>query len=234
MGKLILYSGVMGSSKTTSLMQEVYNLENSGNEDEKNKQEKRQNKKVILMKPGVDTKGNEFFHSRFGGEFYRPVDVILPADKTIIEACNLSKVNILNYDFLVIDEAQFMNPKQVYELWQISNKIEKLQIICYSLITDFQANFFPGSEALSRFADEKYILVRRCEYCAQELANFNARKVNGVFVTEGDQVVIDNKADVSYKSLCGACYYKHLRANDDVSQQIDRELSEIKKYVKKK
>jgi hypothetical protein len=25
-----------------------------------------------------------------------------------------------------------------------------------------------------------------------------------------------------------------LRANDDVSQQIDRELSEIKKYVKKK
>jgi thymidine kinase len=34
---------------------------------------------------------------------------------------------------------------------------------------------------------------------------FNARKVDGRFIFDGDQVAIDG-ADVTYESLCGACY----------------------------
>ena len=39
-------------------------------------------------------------------------------------------------------------------------------------------------------------------------ARFNARKINGKFVFEGEQVAIDNENNVEYESLCPVCYLK--------------------------
>ena len=39
-------------------------------------------------------------------------------------------------------------------------------------------------------------------------AMFNARKINGKFVFEGEQVAIDNENNVEYESLCPVCYLK--------------------------
>ena len=36
----------------------------------------------------------------------------------------------------------------------------------------------------------------------------NARKINGRFVFEGEQVAIDNENHVEYESLCPVCYLK--------------------------
>ena len=35
---------------------------------------------------------------------------------------------------------------------------------------------------------------------------FNARKVDGRFIFDGDQVAIDGALEVTYESLCGAFY----------------------------
>ena len=38
-------------------------------------------------------------------------------------------------------------------------------------------------------------------------AMFNARKIDQVFVFDGDQVAIDGES-VTYESLCPACYFR--------------------------
>ena len=37
-------------------------------------------------------------------------------------------------------------------------------------------------------------------------ARFNAREVDGKFIFDGDSILIDDKAEVKYESLCGTCY----------------------------
>ena len=44
-------------------------------------------------------------------------------------------------------------------------------------------------------------------FCGRK-ATCNGRKVNGEFVFEGDQVVIDQGGDVEYVSLCAQCYFR--------------------------
>jgi thymidine kinase len=57
-------------------------------------------------------------------------------------------------------------------------------------------------------ADELDELITICR-CGKR-AKFNARKVNGEFVSEGEQVVIDNTNNVTYESLCGNCYLEYV------------------------
>ena len=59
MGKLILYYGVMGTSKTTSLMQQVYNLEKKRAEQIIKSKNKLKPLKIVLMKPEKDDKGKD-------------------------------------------------------------------------------------------------------------------------------------------------------------------------------
>ena len=162
----------------------------------------------------------------------------MPAELSVIEAFNQSNVNILDCDYIFLDEAQFITAQQALELFHISKnkKLKKLQIVCYSLKTDFQANFFPGNQVLFRYADEQHELVMRCEYCAEVIANFNARQVNGKFVTEGAQVVIDNQDSVAYYALCSYCFHESVLTNDQVNQQVTKELEQFEEkqsFVKK-
>lgn len=39
----------------------------------------------------------------------------------------------------------------------------------------------------------------------------NARKVNGAFIFEGEQVAIDMQNDVQYVSMCPQCYFRARR-----------------------
>ena len=47
--------------------------------------------------------------------------------------------------------------------------------------------------------------------CTKANAAFNARKIDGKFVFEGDQVAVDNEGDVTYESLCPGCYQAEMR-----------------------
>ncbi|MDD4547811.1 MAG: thymidine kinase [Bacilli bacterium] len=184
MAKLYFRYGAMNSGKSTALMQVAYNYEE-------------RDQKVLVIKSVIDTKGDKKLVSRIGLE--RKVDILLPADASLKNY----DIDYQNIACLLVDEAQFLTDKQVTELWVISKKYN-IPVIAYGLRSDFQTNSFPGSKRLMELADELEELITICR-CGKR-AKFNGRKVNGKFVSVGEQVAIDETNDVSYESLCGNCY----------------------------
>ena len=185
MAKFHFRYGAMNAGKSTVLLQTAYNYEEKG-------------KKVALIKPSVDTKGDEKIVSRIGLE--RKVDYLIGDNDSII-----SKLgdNLSSLSCILVDEAQFLKRKQVDELFYIS-KIMDIPVIAFGLRTDFKSNGFEGSIRLLELADALEEMPTICR-CGKK-ARFNARKVDGKFTFDGDSIVIDDTSDVSYESLCGACY----------------------------
>lgn len=89
---------------------------------------------------------------------------------------------------VLVDEAQFLTPKQVLQLSLVVDKL-KIPVLCYGLRTDFRGEPFPGSAYLLGWADELVELKTICK--SGKKATFNARlDENGNRVTEGDQISI--------------------------------------------
>jgi thymidine kinase len=185
MAKFHFRYGAMNAGKSTILLQTAYNYEEKG-------------KKVVILKPSVDTKGDEKIVSRIGLE--RKVDYLIGDNDSII-----SKLgdNISSFSCILVDEAQFLKRKQVDELFYIS-KMMDIPVIAFGLRTDFKSNGFEGSIRLLELADaiEEMPTICRCG----KKARFNARKVDGKFTFDGDSIVIDDNSNVKYESLCGTCY----------------------------
>ncbi len=185
MAKLHFRYGAMNAGKTTILLQTAYNYEE-------------RNQKILIIKPAIDTKGNEKVVSRIG--LSRNVDALISPNDIIfdkIENC-LSWVNCI-----LVDEAQFLTKSQVEELYYIT-KLYNIPVIAFGLRTDFKSNGFEGSIRLLELADALEEMPTICR-CGKK-ARFNARKVNGEFTSDGDSVVIDGTQNVEYESLCGSCY----------------------------
>ena len=190
MAKLYFKYGTMESGKSTKIIQEAYNYD-------------RNNKSIIVAKPIIDSKGNDKIVSRIG--IQRKIDVYIESDnlKEIYEKINKDTFCIL------IDEAQFLNKNQVFELIKITKLLE-IPVMCYGLKSNFKGEFFEGSEALMIYADSLEEIVTICS-CGKK-ARFNARKVNGDFVTDGEDILIDGSNEsVEYVPLCGECYIKKVK-----------------------
>jgi thymidine kinase len=161
--------------------------------------------KVLLVKPTIDTKGNDQISTRIG--IGRPVDVLLSPDDKLDLAVSKQSPNkkVEDYDCIITDEAQFFTESQIEEFFNIAVK-QNIPVICYGIRTDFQRNLFPGSRRLFELAHSLEELKTICR-CGKK-AIFNARKINDKFVFVGSQVAIDGSDKVSYESLCGSCYLK--------------------------
>ena len=105
---------------------------------------------------------------------------------------------------LLIDEAQFLTPRQVDDLLRVA-VLDGIPVICYGIRTDFRTAAFPGSQRLLEIAHSLEELKTICR-CGRK-AIFNSRRVDGRAVFDGDQVAIDGAA-VTYESLCAACYLR--------------------------
>ncbi|MDD3341107.1 MAG: thymidine kinase [Bacilli bacterium] len=187
MAKLVFRYGAMNAGKTTLLLQVAYNYEERG-------------KKVLLLKSKTDTKANDFVLSRIG--LKRKVDIYIGPKESFFEEKYFSKIQ--KVDAIVVDEAHFLTPVQIEELWKIS-KQEDIPVVCYGLRSDFTTHLFEGSQRLFELADELTELITICS-CGKK-ARFNARMVDHKYTTEGDTVVIDgSNKEVTYDSLCGSCY----------------------------
>ncbi len=101
-----------------------------------------------------------------------------------------------------MDEAQFLSEAQVDDLFRIA-VLDGIPVLAYGIRTDFQTVAFPGSRRLLEVAHSLEELKTICR-CGRK-AVFNARKIDGRFVFDGDQVSIE-KGEVSYESLCGVDY----------------------------
>ena len=56
-----------------------------------------------------------------------------------------------------------------------------------------------------------------------KIARYVGRKINGKYVTDGEEVVIDGEANIDYIPLCGQCYLKEV-------MNIDKEI--VKKMIR--
>ena len=84
-----------------------------------------------------------------------------------------------------------------------------IPVIAFGLRTDFKTNLFEGSSRLLALSDDLQEMPTICR-CGSK-ARFNARIINGEYTTEGNSIVIDDKDDVKYESVCGKCYIKKIK-----------------------
>ena len=185
MSKLYYRYGAMNSGKTTLLLQVAHNYEERG-------------MKVKILKPKIDTKGDDKIVTRIG--LKRKVDHLVEKNEKLSNYLSKVKDDIA---CILVDEAQFLTRDQVDELFMFS-KLKDIAVICYGLRSDFKTIAFPGSLRLFEIADVMEELYTICR-CGKR-AKFNARIVNGKFTSSGDQVAIDGEDNVTYESLCGKCY----------------------------
>ena len=187
MASLYFRYGAMNCGKTVSLLQVAHNYEENG-------------LKVVLLKPSKDTKGEGKVVSRIGVE--RNADYLIAEDEEILS--HIEKWKEENVACILVDEAEFLQPKQIVELHKIS-KFYDIPVICYGIRTNYRGEPFEGSIQLMVWADaiEKYVNLCSCG----SKAEFQGRKVNGEFVVEGEEVLIDgSSASVEYVPLCGKCF----------------------------
>lgn len=181
----------MNSGKTTSLIQTAFNYEERGMHP-------------VIIKPATDTKGNEHIVSRLG--ITKPVDILIKPGDSIHDALKAFP----DCHCILVDEAQFLSPAQIDELFWYTTK-ENTPVIAYGLRTDFQTVGFPGATRLLELAHELQELKTICR-CGKK-ALLNARKVADKFIFTGDQVAIDGEQDITYESLCASCYHQFKTAS---------------------
>jgi thymidine kinase len=189
MAKLYFRYGAMNSGKSTALLQAAYNYEERG-------------QRVLLAKPGVDAKGDRDIVSRLG--VTRPVHFLIGEDADVMELF-FAERRALGADVacLLVDEAQFLSPWQVNDLLRIA-VVQDVPVLAYGIRTDFRTEAFPGSARLLEVAHSLEELKTICR-CGRK-ALFNARRIGDRYVFDGQQVAIDTLYDVTYESLCAACY----------------------------
>ncbi|GAA3580952.1 thymidine kinase [Klugiella xanthotipulae] len=192
MAKLYFRYGAMNSGKSTALLQAAFNYEERGHH-------------VLLAKPAVDTKAESSILSRLGVE--RPVDFLIGGDQDARALFQERREAVRergggDVSCLLIDEAQFLSNQNVDDLLRIAI-LDGIPVMAYGIRTDFQTKAFPGSRRLLEIAHSLEELKTICR-CGRK-AVFNGRRVGDRFVFDGDQVAIDG-VQVSYESLCGACY----------------------------
>lgn len=194
---LKFYYGAMGCGKTRKLQGDYHSKEEDGFD-------------VIVIKPVIDTKGDNKTLARDGGT----VDTTFLIGKQDNIYFDISKYLLEHtLDFILVDEAQFLDECQVDQLTDIVD-ILGITVICYGLRTDFQSKLFEGSRRLFEVCDVAEGIDRQCR-CGNDKIN-NMRLFKGIPVFEGQQVAIDG-IEASYEAVCRKCYKnarKRLKKSD--------------------
>lgn len=186
MAKLYFRHGTVGSAKTLNLLAVAHNYRQQG-------------KKILLMKPDMDTRfGKENIKSRSGLE--------MKADILIQDVHSLKGVDYVGITCILVDEAQFLSAPVIEELRDISLRAD-IPVLCYGLRTNFKSYMFEGSARLMELADSIEEVKATCHYCNRK-SIMNLKHVNGVAVCEGPSV--DLGAEEKYFPTCYRCYRKEL------------------------
>ena len=202
----------MNAGKSSNILQTAYNYEE-------------REMFPFVSKPSIDLKGENTIVSR-AMVYVRNVDCLVTPDMNVYNLIIEQLEKNTEITAILVDEAQFLTESQVKQLSDIT-VILNIPVICFGLRTDFLGRLFPGSEALFRYADILEELTTVC-ICGRK-AIFNARVVNGEYVTEGEQVAIDGMGECTYISLCPYHYKEFVEKIN-----IEEERTKIKKRTKSK
>jgi thymidine kinase len=130
MTKLTFIFSSMNSGKTLALLTKNFMLREKGY-------------RTLLIKPYLDDRTTTI-SSRIG----------LEEECMLIKTTDLvSDIIKKNYDYLLIDEAQFLAKDQVWDLSDLVD-YDNINVICYGLKLNWKAELFDGSKALIELADE--------------------------------------------------------------------------------
>ena len=170
----------MNAGKSTAMLQVAHNCEEQG-------------QAVKLYTAAIDDRGG-------GGRVtaglgpQREVDVFNANTDFLAE---IPKVACL-----LIDESQFLTPRQAQQLHQLA-QTRGVPVICYGLRTDFRGEPFPGSAYLLALADDIEELKNICT-CGKK-ATMNIRvDQHGKRIQDGEQISIGGNE--SYRQACGRCF----------------------------
>ena len=165
MAKLHFKYGAMNSGKSDTLIKTAYNYTERG-------------LKVLVVKPSIDTKGEDTVVARGGHS--RKVDILATPTANVANEVLKTK----DVSCVLVDESQFLTPEQIGQLFKLA-KQHGISVICYGLRADFRTKLFPGSTRLFEIADNIEKLPTMC-FCGSQ--------------ADGDDIV--------YDSLCGVCYIR--------------------------
>ena len=187
----------MDSGKSTLALQTAHNHKSRGRSG--------------LIFTNKDRAGTGVISSRLGLQSEAlEVEVDLDIHRLVVERLSMGE----RIDYIICDEAQFYQPIQIDQLAKIVDGLG-IDVYAFGILADFRTKLFPGSARLVELADRVNTLqVEALCWCGSR-ATHNARTVNGVMVTEGEQVVVGDvgKSDeIAYEVLCRRHHMRQVTA----------------------
>ena len=190
--KLYYYYGAMASSKSASLLMNVYNYEQQG-------------KRVVLLKPSFDTRSKEGQVQSRIGISHSAIEFTKDDDLYHIISDNLYKLN--HIDCVFIDEVQFATREQIKQLVKVVDGLG-INVIAYGLKNSYvDGVIFDSVQELMYQCNAMYEIKSTCQWCNSK-ATHHIRLVNGVPVRNGEENIVgDIDGDEKYISTCRYHYY---------------------------
>ena len=192
MAKLYFRYGAMGCGKTMQLLQVAFNYEERGH-------------KVCVIKPKTDTKNGTKLLTRIGPE--RETNFCFDKKTDLFKKISQEYKDV---HCVLVDESQFLTKEQVDQLMLVTIKLD-IPVMAYGLRLNFRREDggFEGATRLLQIAHDIEEIKTICE-CGKK-ATYNSRFLNGKFVCDGPDVLIDGTTEIEYRALCPACYEKYLQ-----------------------
>ena len=184
MAKLYFYYSTMNAGKSTTLLQAAYNYKERGMEPLliTAKLDDRSGYSKIVSRIGIEKKAQQFDGN----------------DDLFSMIKDKHKEKKLNC--VLLDEAQFLSKKQVWELARVVDDL-KIPVLCYGLRVDFQGNLFPGSLVL--------LSIKTICHCGKKATMVARLDEKGNVIIKGEQIQIGGNE--SYISLCRLHWCKEIK-----------------------
>jgi len=203
--QLKFFYGPMDCGKSTLALQIDHNHSRQGRQG--------------LMLTRYDRSGGPLVSTRVGLS-HDAIEVTDELDMRRLVLQNLAEGRRI--DYLIIDEASFLNPEHVDQLAELVDDYH-VDVYCFGLLTDFRSLLLPGAKRLVELADEiAPVQVEVLCWCGRT-GQQNARVVDGVVVRQGDTVVVADTAagaEVRYQVLCREHYRSGKLAAQPVGEQL--------------
>ncbi|CAM3099320.1 thymidine kinase [Leuconostoc rapi] len=187
MAQLFFEYGAMSSGKSIEILKVAHNYESQG-------------RQVLLMTPITDTRaGVGIVSSRIG--LSREALAVKPEDDLFALIKGMKAADLA---VVLVDEAQFLSPKQVDELAYVVDHLH-IPVMTFGLKQDAFNHLFDGSKRLIELADKLEEMKTICSFCGKK-ATTQLRIVDGQPQRTGAQVFIGG--DEAYIPTCRRHWYE--------------------------
>ena len=190
MAKMYFYYSSMNAGKSTALLQSSHNYRERG-------------MNTLVLSPEINNRDGEgVIKSRIGLE----AEAISLAEHDDVLLIIRKQTLTQPVHCVLVDEAQFLTKKQVYELGEVCDRLN-IPVLAYGLRTDFQGELFEGSQYLLAWADNLNEIKTVC-HCGKKATMVVRMNEDGEPLREGLQVEIGGND--RYVSMCRHHYKETL------------------------